>query len=265
MNYLRKIVALERDTLQQLENEMYGFNLTNDATPEPNGRNDATPKPNGPDDANAEPNGPDGATPKPNGPDETNAKPKNPQDLTPENSGPKIDNAMVPKSIGPDVVDDVLKRIEESLIFLPDHGFMKRCAYTESHFGVHEHTFEHLDKETGKPVPYYGGIWQVDWIGLKDTKSNHAALKRKHAEIKEKFGIDWLEVKHEDLWKPLYSGLAARLLMSNKTQPIPQSIEDQATYYKTHYNSDAKDAKGSAEKFIKDTKHMEANFKKQTK
>jgi hypothetical protein len=39
-------------------------------------------------------------------------------------------------------------------------------------------------------------------------------LKKKYEIIKKELGIDWTKVKWEDLRKPLYSALAARLLLT---------------------------------------------------
>lgn len=244
---MKRIAALEREILEELENEMSGFDI-GDTTD----RHSSAPSVPKEQDQNV--------VPKAAKPERGFAKnPKTDQGVTPVE--PDQDQAIVPKAAGENVVNDVLQRIQDSNIFPPDHNFMKRCAYTESLFGEHKLTSEHLPN-----VPYYGGIWQVDKIGFDDTKKDHATLLRKHAAIKDKFGIDWMEVRYEELTKPLYSALAARLLLSNKTAPIPEKLEEQANYYKTHHNSNHENAAGSADKFIKDAKHMEAiSMKKKTK
>ena len=68
--------------------------------------------------------------------------------------------------------------------------------------------------------------------------------------------IDWPTVRWEDLRKPLYSGLAARLKLSNVKVPIPlaSEIEEQGQYWKDYYNS--KLGAGTVEKFVEDVEAL---------
>lgn len=77
-----------------------------------------------------------------------------------------------------------------------------------------------------------------------------AGLKKYRDQIKAKLGIDWTETTWNDLEKPLYSGLAARLFLARLSAPIPTDLESQAQYWKTHYNTAA--GKGTVQKFIDD-------------
>ena len=99
---------------------------------------------------------------------------------------------------------------------------------------------------------YNGGIFQVDQIGYLDTKhtSSHPGLVRKFSKIKSAFGIDWAKTSWSDLRKPLYSAIAARLVLANKSPPIPSSLSGQAKYWKQYYNSGL--GKGTEQKFIND-------------
>ena len=74
------------------------------------------------------------------------------------------------------------------------------------------------------------------------------------------FGIDWSSVTWVDLRKPLYSGIAARLFLSNIPEAIPAAseIEQQGQYWKTHYNSNADSAAGTVQKFVNDVLALEA-------
>lgn len=65
--------------------------------------------------------------------------------------------------------------------------------------------------------------------------------------------IDWMKVKYEDLRMPLYSGLAARLLLS-KEPAIPDGIVEQSEYYEKYYNTTA----GVKERFVTEVKKLEA-------
>jgi hypothetical protein len=75
---------------------------------------------------------------------------------------------------------------------------------------------------------------------LEDTKDvvAHPHLDKKHQEIKRIFDINWQAIKTLDLHRPLISGLAARLYLSNKQEVIPSSVEEQAKFWDKHYNAD---------------------------
>ena len=67
--------------------------------------------------------------------------------------------------------------------------------------------------------------------------STYPGLKQHFAKIKSEFGIDWPTVSFEDLRKPLYSGLAARLKMLIVRVPIPPAKQYhwQAVYSTRYY------------------------------
>lgn len=161
-----------------------------------------------------------------------------------------VDRTTVPETSGSVVVESVVSRIRLSGIFPDDHSFLRRLAFVESLDGKHEDTY----------YPNYGGgIWQVDRIGFEGTQdvSSHPALVKKHQKIKEAFNIDWPNVQWMDLRKPLYSGIAARLFLSNIAQKIPlaSNITGQAHYWKTHYNTEI--GNGTIERFIEDVDILE--------
>ena len=65
-------------------------------------------------------------------------------------------------------------------------------------------------------------------------------LPRKHGIIMQIFGIDWVnDITWKDLLKPLYSGIAARLYLSNFPEEIPSCLPDQARYWVQYYNGDS--------------------------
>ena len=169
------------------------------------------------------------------------------------------DSTLEPETSGAAVVDAVIQRIERSGLFPDEKGFLRRIAYVESKFGKDPGTYRN---------DYHGGIWQVDhsytdmngvvqpgaFLDTKDTTS-HPGLVDKYRKIEEYFGIDWNVVEWEDLRKPLYSGLAARLYLSNKPAPIPDELQDQAEYWKQHYNG--ADGAGTEQRFIDDVMALE--------
>ena len=59
--------------------------------------------------------------------------------------------------------------------------------------------------------------------------------------IRDKFSINWKQTQYQDLWKPLYSGIAARLKIAEYYKPtyriIPQTVPEQASYWASVYTS----------------------------
>ena len=166
-----------------------------------------------------------------------------------------VDETLTAGASGSAVVHAVVRRIEDSNIFPSDNRLLRRIAYVESKDGTDSGTYR---------SGYHGGIWQVDEVGFRDTQdtTSHPGLNAKFDEIQRKFGINWREVKWEDLRKPLYSGLAARLFLSNipKDIPIASDIRAQGQYWKEHYNT--ADGAGTVDKFVED---IEALLKKESK
>lgn len=79
----------------------------------------------------------------------------------------------------------------------------------------------------------------MDERNFEETQnvSTYPSLKQHFAKIKSEFGIDWPTVSFEDLRKPLYSGLAARLKMLIVKVPIPpaKQYHRQALYSARYY------------------------------
>ena len=148
-----------------------------------------------------------------------------------------------PGASGSKIVKDAVKKVESSLGTTSE--LLERTAYVESKYGKDPNTYRD---------GYHGGIWQVDRIGFEDTQNvaSHSKLKDHFKTIKRDFGIDWSTVKYEDLRKPLYSAIAARLKYKNIHTTIPPSwqLTSQAEYWKKNYNT--RIGKGSAQKFITD-------------
>jgi len=72
-------------------------------------------------------------------------------------------------------------------------------------------------------------------------------------DIRDKFSINWKQTQYQDLWKPLYSGIAARLKIAEYYGPgnIPQSVADQASYWATYYTTSSQ--KDAVDKYTKDS------------
>lgn len=144
------------------------------------------------------------------------------------------DLTRIPGSNGTTVVQATDALIRCSGIFPDDHQLLRRIAWVESKDGTDPRTYRQ---------GYHGGIWQVDLTGFRDTQDNasHPRLVSKFQEIQRHFGIDWPSVQWENLRKPLYSGIAARLFLSNVAESIPlaSDVAGQASYWKRHYNTES--------------------------
>ena len=118
---------------------------------------------------------------------------------------------------------------------------MYRIACVESNFGNDANTYRDN---------YHGGIWQVDEIGFKDTQdvASHNKLTERFKQIQNAAGINWQSVTWEDLRKPIYSGIAARLFLLNNPTVIPTTVRGQARYWKEYYNTEK--GEGTVENFI---------------
>ena len=141
------------------------------------------------------------------------------------------DLTLVPNASGSDVVKAVVSKIETAGLFPTDHRLLRRIAYVQSLDGQETRTFRD---------GYHGGIWQVNQATLVDTQnlSAHPGLVSLYDKVQIYFGIDWRFVTWEDLRMPFYSGLAARIYLSNLGGiPLAGDIDGQATYWRAMYNN----------------------------
>jgi len=77
----------------------------------------------------------------------------------------------------------------------------------------------------------------VDKTSFTETRDN---LTNDLADaIADKFGIDWKQTLYQDLLKPLYSGIAARLKIAAHygQANTPQNVSEQASYWATTYTA----------------------------
>ena len=138
-------------------------------------------------------------------------------------------------STGTTVVLLSVAHLGQPAVFSNDNGVLRRIAYAETRDG------------TSSSIEFHN-IWAVSREGLEQTKIlNHPTLNVKRNLIALEFDIDWLMVERDDLKRPFYSALAARLLLFLAPELIPDfsDIPDQARFWKKYYNVD-----GSLSEFI---------------
>ena len=130
---------------------------------------------------------------------------------------------LQPGANGTSVVLLTVAYLQQTTVFADDKGMLRRIAYVETRDGT-------------RPSD---NIWRVDQDALLRTQIlEHPTLNVKQNLISQEFAIDWTSVELEDLKRPLYSAIAARLLLFIAPERLPDAsdIEGQALLWKTYYN-----------------------------
>ena len=140
-----------------------------------------------------------------------------------------------------------IARIRQSGAFGDDNELLRRIAYVETRDGTAEDTYcEGFD----------GGIWAVTRDAFLDTQDTDAnpRLRGRFRAIRDQFGIDWPSVTRRDLRRPLYSAIAARLVLFIAPASIPRAsdIAAQAEFWMKYYNPG-----GSTANFISAANELE--------
>ena len=146
---------------------------------------------------------------------------------------------------GTDVVLLSIAYIHQVAIFQDDNDLLRRIAFVETKDGSYLDAFNNS-----------GGIWAVNEDTFLNMQIN-SSLFQKHEEIRQLFGIDWKAVQWSELNKPLYSALAARLVLFIAPKDIPSSdtVLAQARFWRDHYNGD-----GSVKDFMQAANKLESKY-----
>ena len=142
-----------------------------------------------------------------------------------------------------------IAHIQQAAIFSDDNEILRRIAYAETRDGSDLDTYSEGN---------YGGIWAVSEVAFENSKdTSMPLLALKHKQIIQQFGIDWLFVPMNELRKPFYSALAARLVLYAAPRAIPSDtdIEAQAQFWRENYNS-----AGSLDDFIGATNELQGGI-----
>ena len=134
--------------------------------------------------------------------------------------------------------------------------FLKEISIVESNMGTDEGIYEDQGGNTGDI-----GMLQINPIGynlvmkrLKAKPGDKTPMKiQKYIPIvKDVVGLDLRDVEFEDLKDNRLNAIFGRLYLLTKTdEPIPDTLEGRAQYWKDHYNSNHPLAKGTPERFVK--------------
>ena len=145
------------------------------------------------------------------------------------------------------MVEAVLRHLEDSCIFPPDHGFMRRIAYVETRDGTNiiESTYVNM-------VHNRIGIWGLTEYKLHlmrhrlKVHSNDTEKRKLIADsqrIYRTFGVNMTGDATLNMRIPLVSGIAARFYLHYLTVLInvelSENLTRQANFWASNYNFDA--------------------------
>ena len=147
---------------------------------------------------------------------------------------------------GSAVVEEVLHLIQNSDIFPPDHGFIRRIAYVETRDGTN------ISKNTNENMIHNKiGIWGLTGFFLQNMRrrlKRHSSepeyqnLATKSGQICEEFGVNVTSEKL-NMRNPLVSGIAAYFYILYQTvarnEAWPEDFGEQASFWASDFNFDA--------------------------
>ena len=123
------------------------------------------------------------------------------------------DSVLESGRYGTDVVLLSVAYVQHAAIIADHSKLLQRIAYVETQDGLDREAFNE-----GRN----GGIWAVREDAFTSTQiGSDPLLVRKREQIMVIFGINWEEVQWSELNKPLYSALAAQLVLFTAQDSIP--------------------------------------------
>ena len=142
--------------------------------------------------------------------------------------------------------------IHQSGVFGDDKELLRRIAYTATRDGTQPDTYR---------AGYHGGIWAVDEDQFLKTKNTtlYTRLPARLQQIELRFGINWLDTQWVELRKPIYSAIAARLVLYIAPASIPSAddLPSQAQFWVAHYNRN-----GDASAFVTTSSGLQGEWRK---
>lgn len=165
-----------------------------------------------------------------------------------------VDLTVEENAFGAGVVQATVFKIENADIFPSDKRLLRRIAYVET-----------ADGEMSPSEPNHGGIWNVksdDFLITQNDPDLFDVRRQINTAFSDELSLsnvmEWEELEWEDLNRPLWSGIAARLfiysvVLSRQLDiPTASDINGQALFWTGYYNM-----AGDINKFIDDVKQLE--------
>ena len=159
------------------------------------------------------------------------------------------DSVLESGRYGTDVVLLSVAYVQQAAIFADHTKLLQRIAYIETQDGSDREAFNE---------GMNGGIWAVREDAFTSTqRGRDTLLVLKREQIMLIFGINWEAVQWSELNKPLYSALAAQLVLFNAQDSIPSDsdVVAQAHFWRENYNAD-----GVIKDFINAAERLEGGF-----
>ena len=135
-------------------------------------------------------------------------------------------------------------------VFQDDNNLLRRIAFVETEDGLNTDALNQ------------GGIWAVDEDAflrtqLQVNKTSNTTLFQTYEEIRLFFSIEWDTVQWSELNKPLYSALAARLVLFIAPEDIPSSedVPAQAQFWRDYYKGE-----GSVQDFVRAANTLKGKY-----
>ena len=144
------------------------------------------------------------------------------------------------------VVEAVLTHLEDSGIFPPDHGFMRRIAYVETRDGTNITESTNVIMEHKRV-----GIWGLTKYMLQNIslqlqqhshKTKYDNLAEYSEQIYRRFGVNMTGDETLNMRIPLVSGIAARFYLDYLTvleNELPEDLAGQAIFWALYYRERA--------------------------
>ena len=162
------------------------------------------------------------------------------------------DSVMTKRGIERDI--DKISHLFTTQAGLADASqFMKNIAATESNVGTDkmgDHSFSAFQLD---PIRYKD-IVQRAQTGAASTRANMVNEFLRNELDRPDFDILNMDLKKEG-HNPLIGAALTRMSLANDPDALPVTLDDQATYWKENWNTHAKGAKGTTDKFKSQAKH----------
>lgn len=111
--------------------------------------------------------------------------------------------------------------------------FLLRIAAAESNFGMAGGTYRLRGDKGMTQVNTGSGFKEVQRQIAKGEGRVYAAARA----LQDQLGLDLMNLRPDDLDKPLVAMAVARLYIEAVGRPVPQDLEGQARWWKRHYNT----------------------------
>jgi hypothetical protein len=129
--------------------------------------------------------------------------------------------------------------------------FLKEIAYVESKFGTDKNTFREQTKS----------VFQIDDIAFQELQRRlnpesdvGKSIREYNKYLKLNKNIDLTKVSFNDLNRPDIGAAASRAILLSFPEPIPETRESRAIYWKNNWN---KSGEGKPEKYLKDLENVQ--------